>query len=159
MSKKEGTDIPTAFFSQEEIERFQSLEGSVLTAVNYFIWINPDNNQQKFLYCLELLFNEDDSLLLIADEDENSIRIISIADFVAKAAMLREQSGGITVIQQANPSAIEPWKAVVGLLLIGIRLSAGERGLYTNDVLLLEFVSKGVVIAANDRGGLFVTTQ
>jgi hypothetical protein len=159
MSKKEGTNIPTAFFSQEEIERFQSLEGSILMDVNYFIWINPNNNQQKFLYCVELLFNEDNPLLLIADEDEEFIRMISIADFVAKAAMLREQSGGVAVIQQANPSTIEPWNAVVGSLLLGIRLTAGERGLYTNDVLLLEFVSKGVIIAANDRGGLFVTTQ
>lgn len=157
MSKK--TDISAAYFSQEEVETFHSFDGKVLTSVNYFIWVQPENKQHRFLYCLELLFNIDESLLLMVDEDEDNLKIIGVSEFIAKASSLKERNGGIAVLQQADPSSIEPWKSVVGSLLLGVRLTAGDEGLYTNDALLLDFVNKGVIVAINDNGGILVVAR
>lgn len=157
MSKK--MDIPAAYFSQEEVETFHSFAGKVLTSVNYFIWVQPENKQQRFLYCIELLFNLDESLLVMVDEDEYNLKIVGVNEFIAKASSLKDQNSGIAVLQQADPSVIEPWKSVVGSLLLGVRLTAGDEGLYTNDALLLDFVDKGVIVAINDNGGILVVAR
>lgn len=156
---KEVAAVPSDCFRQEEVEKFHAFSGKVLTAVNYFIWFNPDNQSQRFLYCIELLFNIEESLLLIVDDCEDTLRLIDIADFVSQAELLRHQNGGAAVVQQADPSGIAPWNSVVGSLLLGIRLTPTENGLYSNDALLLDFVSGGIIIAVNDKGGLLVVGQ
>lgn len=153
---------PPDCFKQTEVETFQLFENQLLKAVNYYVWlVNPNAEQHSgnapanpgFLYALELYFGHGETLLLSSGENSESIGVISAESLVGTAQKLREMHGGALIQRiQANDQPL--WAGAVGKSLQGVRLSRHENGLYNNDVLLLDFGRKQILIQLSLREGL-----
>jgi hypothetical protein len=149
---------PPDCFTLEDLQAFQALEGMTLEAVQYYLWLHPTkqtDQPQRFLYALELLFEDGGALLLSSGEDSEAIRRIRAADLVGTASRLHDLHGK-ALIQRVQASPQPLWKPCIGQPLLGIRLSANEEGLYYNDMLLLDFENDTILLQLNDRGGLLV---
>lgn len=150
---------PADCFRLEEIDALRALEGLTLEAVHYLIWFNPDAPQQRFLAYLELLFQQEQQLLLGVDEDAEALRLVTPEQFLQHAQDLVRLNQGKPGLQQANAAGIAPWNAQIGQTLRAVRLTKTPEGLYANDALLLEFTHSATVVAVNDNGGLLVVAQ
>jgi hypothetical protein len=145
-------------FSLAELKAFQSLEGAVLTDVNYYLWLNQGGSEDmpyRFLYFLELLFEAHTPLLLSSGEDSAAVRISDAEALVKTAESLRKLHGQIS-IQRVSASALPLWEPLIGHSLEAVRLSKNEEGLYYNDALLLDFGQGQVLVALSGKEGLAV---
>jgi hypothetical protein len=147
----------------EEVQVFKSFEAQQVTEVNYYFWNNTNQPDapQRMLYFLELLFANDDALILTSGQDSEAIRVTSAVALIEEARFLQAEVGGKAVIGRVPAGASALWAGALEHKLAGIRLSKSEAGLYYNDALLLDFGAgvAGVVVAINPAGGLAVAAQ
>lgn len=154
--------LPSDCFNEREVGTFQLFENQTLELVNYYVWQANSNATQGsatsadtsgFLYALELYFGHGETLLLSSGENSDAIGVISAESLVGTAQKLREMHGH-ALIQRipANNSAL--WSEAMGQILLGVQLSRHESGLYSNDVLLLDFGSKRILVQLSMREGL-----
>jgi hypothetical protein len=143
--------VPFDCFRQEEAESFLGFEGQRLEAVYYYIW--PVPGQNGFLFALELIFDSGERLLLSGGEDSEAIRIIGSESLMETARKLQELHGQ-PVLQRMVANAQPLWQQAAGEILMAIRLSRHENGLYRNDALLLDFGHKALFVQISERDGL-----
>ena len=149
---------PPGYFRLDELEALQSCENQVLTDVNYYLWLNktgPGELPLRFLYCLELVFESREPLLLSSGEDSEAICLPPPADLVKTARQLQTLHGQLS-IQRVNAGAFPLWEPVAGRALEAIRLSKDETGLYLNDALLLDFGVRQIAVQLGPKEGLEV---
>ncbi len=149
---------PPGSFRLEELEQLQSFENQTLTEVNYYFWINQaeqDDSPYRFLFFLELIFEDQHSLLLTSGEDSEAIQVGNAEALVKTAGELRVLHGKI-VIQRVAAATFPLWAGVQGKTLASIRLSKNEQGLYANDALLLDFTDQHILVRLSLREGLEV---
>jgi hypothetical protein len=149
---------PPDCFRLEELQAFQSIEQQSLVDVNYYLWLNHANAAEtpaRFLYVLELIFDQPEALLLSSGEDSDAIGIIAPEALIKTAGQLQTLHGRVSV-QRVNAGALPLWQPVLGRKLDGIRLSRKENSLYLNDVLLLDFGSRKIVVQLSMKDGLEV---
>jgi len=154
-------NLPPDCFNQSEVETFQLFENQTLESVNYYVWlVNPNvehsaekSAEKGFLYALELYFAHGETLLLSSGENSDSISMISAESLVGTAQKLREMHGG-TLIQRISANNQPLWAGALGEVLQGVQLSRHENGLYSNDVLLLDFGTKQILVQLSLREGL-----
>lgn len=152
----EPDPTPPDCFRLEELELFQTFENRVLADVNYYRWLQGAEAADHFLFYLELIFEQEPTLLLTSGEDSAAIRIGSAADLVKTARALQALHGQ-SVIQRL-PAANSPlWQPVVGRALEAVRLSKNEQGLYDNDALLLDFGASRILVQLSPDAGLQLT--
>lgn len=147
---------PPDCFRLEELEQLQAVEMQALVGVNYYFWINqaePETALYQFLFFLELIFDDQRSLLLTSGEDSEAIRVSSAEELVRTAEVLRALHGKI-VIQRVAAVDLSLWMGVRGKTLRAIRLTKNEQGLYSNDALLLDFTEQKILVRLSTRGGL-----
>ncbi len=146
-----GDRTPDQCFRQEEVESFLGYEDQRLEAVYYYIW--PDEKGGGILFSLELIFDSGERLLLSAGEDSEAIRIISSDTLMDTARKLQELHGA-PVIQRMMANHQPLWQHAAGEILLAVRLSRHESGLYSNDALMLDFGHRGIILQLSERGGL-----
>lgn len=149
---------PPGCFRLEELESFQSCETQVLVDVNYYLWLNrtdADLPPLRFLYCLELVFEDRGALLLSSGEDSEAIRVLSPEALIKTARQLQTLHGQVS-IQRISAGAFPLWEPVMGRYLEAIRLTKNEAGLYLNDALLLDFGVRQILIQLSQKEGLEV---
>lgn len=147
---------PPDCFRLEELEQLQAVEMQALAQVNYYFWINhaePETAPHRFLFFLELIFDDERSLLLTSGEDSTAIRASDAGELVRTAEALRALHGEI-VIQRVVATSFPLWAGVQGKTLTDIRLSKNEQGLYANDALLLDFIEQKILVRLSTREGL-----
>ncbi len=158
-SHTDQTDpTPPDCFRLEELEQLQSFENQILIEVNYYFWINqaePTDAPYRFLFFLELIFADQRSLLLTSGEDSEAIRVSDAGELVRTAEALRALHGKI-VIQRVVAADFPLWLGVQRKMLLTIRLSKNEQGLYANDALLLDFDEQQILVRLSAREGLEV---
>lgn len=150
---------PAGSFQLEELEAFQALEGQALADVNYYLWLNqgePGATPYRFLFYLELVFDNSATLLLTGGEDSAEIRVGSAESLVKTAKSLHKLHDRIS-IQRVNAGNFPLWQNAVGRPLAGVRLSRNEAGLYTNDALLLDFGQPRILVHLGEKEGLQLT--
>lgn len=153
--------LPPEIFTLSELETFRELEGHALADVNYYLWLNTAagaESQFRFLYFLELLFEDAPALLLSSGEDSASIQVSSPEILLKTAETLRGLNGKIS-IQRVNAAPFPLWENTIGKPLEAIRLSKNEDGLYLNDALLLDFGFRQVLVCLAETEGLAVSVQ
>ena len=156
----ESDPTPPDSFRLEELEVFQSYENHVLIDVDYYIWLNhgePEALPYRFLFYLELIFENKGTLLLTSGEDSTAIRVGEAEALVKTARELQKLHDRIT-IQRVNAGNFPLWQPAVGRHLTAIRLSKNEQGLYSNDALLLDFGEPRILVHLNPKEGLGLTT-
>jgi hypothetical protein len=150
------THTPEGCFSLEALEVFQSFEGQILETVNYYLWVNEVGNDAspfRFLYFLELIFEQNETLILTSGEDSTNITITTAADLVDTANKLRDLNNRISIQRVlANPHQL--WMDVIGTPLESINLTPNEEKYYLNDSLMLDFGQKKIIIQLSQRDGL-----
>jgi hypothetical protein len=148
---------PAGFFRLEEIKIFQSFENETLADVNYYLWLNQaegDGPPYRFLYALELAFEEvPGTLLLSSGEDSESIQIL-LAETLVETARRLQQLHGKVLIQRVSAGAQPLWENAVGKPLASIRLARDASGMYHNDALLLDFEATQIELRLSEREGL-----
>lgn len=137
-------------FPKETVEIFQLFENQTLSGVDYYTWRHENG---EFLYTLALSFENAGTLMLAANEESSAIRLIEAEEVNRNAQKLQEMHGH-TVIRKLNAAQQPLWQGCVDFPLVGIRLSRQEDGFYRNDVLLLEFVSRQILLQLNPQHGL-----
>jgi hypothetical protein len=157
MNKTDTAQDPTpeGCFRLDELRDLQSAEGFTLADCNYYLWLNRNENDPeaaplRFLYALELIFEEGETLLLSSGEDSEAIRLISEAELVKTAEQLRTLQGYLS-IQRVNVGTIPLWQPCIGKHLV-VRLSRHESGLFLNDALLLDFAGNGILLGLASEG-------
>ncbi|MEO6038763.1 MAG: hypothetical protein ABIQ93_10140 [Saprospiraceae bacterium] len=160
MEKQAHQEDPTPpdCFRLEELEEMQTFEKQVLAQVNYYFWINPstaDDPPYRFLFFLELVFEDERSLLLTSGEDTEAIRVSSAEALVKTAEALRVLQEKI-VIQRVAAETFPLWADVQRKTLAAIQLSKTEQGLYANDALLLDFGEQQILVQLSRQEGLEV---
>lgn len=147
---------PPGCFRLEDLEVFQSCEHRVLADVNYYLWLNrgsADSAPMRFLYCLELVFEEIPPLLLSSGDDSEGIVALAPEALIKTAQRLQTLHRQVS-IQRVSAGAFPLWQPAVGQPLEGIRLSRHESGLYLNDALLLDFGERQIVVQVGLNDGL-----
>ncbi|MCK6692318.1 MAG: hypothetical protein L6Q97_09465 [Thermoanaerobaculia bacterium] len=147
---------PPDCFRLEELEAFQSFENQLLSDVNYYLWLNRAEAGEaplRFLYVLELVFEQPEALLLSSGEDSEAIRVIAPEALIDTARRLQTLHGRVSV-QRVSAGAFPLWQPVVGRALESIRLSKKDNGLYLNDMLLLDFGFRQIMVQLGRREGL-----
>jgi hypothetical protein len=147
---------PDGCFSLEALEVFQSFEGKILNTVNYYLWVNDTEKEAspyRFLYFLELIFEEHETLLLTSGEDSTALQISTASELVDTANALRELNNRISIQRiLANPHVL--WTEIIGSTLESINLSPNEEKYYMNDSLMLDFGKKQIIVQLSKREGL-----
>lgn len=149
---------PPGFFKLDELDIFRSFEDQVLADVNYYLWLNrgtADSAPFRFLYTLELVFEQPEALLLSSGEDSEAIRVISPETLIKTARALQTLHGQVSV-QRINAGSFPLWQPVIGGSLEAIRLTKDENGLYLNDALLLDFGLRKILVQLSQQEGLEV---
>ncbi len=147
---------PPDCFRLEELEIMQSFENQVLAQVNYYFWLDrldEITTSRHFLYFLELVFDDQRSLLLSSGEDSEAIRVSNAESLVKTAEALRALHTQ-AVIQRVPAEGFPLWAAAQGKKLAAVRLSSNEQRLYVNDALLLDFETQRILVALRPQGGL-----
>jgi len=154
--QQESDPTPPGCFRLEELQILQSFENQLTADANYYLWLNrPQEGSapQRFLYALELVFDNAGSLLLSSGEDSEAIRLIEAEELVETARRL-QQLHGQAVIQRVPAGGQPLWRGFIGKTLSGIRLSRNEAGLFLNDALLLDFGERRILVRLAEREGL-----
>lgn len=149
---------PPDCFRLEELEQLQSFENQILSDVNYYFWINQVEQEEapyRFLFFLELIFDNQSSLLLTSGEDTEAMQVSNAGELVRTAEALRVLHGKI-IIQRVVAGDFPLWSGVQGKMLAHVRLSKNEQGLYANDALLLDFEEQKILVRLSAREGLEV---
>lgn len=157
-NQAQADPTPPECFKLAELEILQSFESQELIDVNYYLWINAAADgaaPYRFLYAIELLFDNYASLLLSSGEDTEAIRVITAAELLETARALQTLHGKIT-IERAPAAALPLWQSAAGHMLLSINLSKTDEGLYLNDALLLNFGAHKIMVQLSDREGLAV---
>lgn len=152
-------ETPPDCFRLEELDAFQTVENQVLVDVNYYLWLNQaeaDEAPYRFLYYLELVFDEQPPLLLTSGDDSEAIRVSDAGALLKTADALRRLHGKV-IIQRVNAGNLPLWQPLIGQTLNAVRLSRNEQLLYRNDALLLDFGARQVLVQLSDREGLLAT--
>lgn len=151
-------NTPPDCFRLEELEALQSVENQTLVDVNYYLWLNQaetDEAPYRFLYYLELVFDDQSTLLLTSGDDSEAIRVSDAEALVKTAEALRRLHGKV-IIQRVNAGNLPLWHGLIGQTLEAVRLSRNEEELYRNDALLLDFGGRKVLVQLSDKEGLLV---
>lgn len=147
--------VPVGCFSMEEVERFRALEGSILSDVNYYLWLEtepaPDARAYRFLYALELLFESGEALLLCSGDDSEAICCIS-PEALVKTALRLQKIHGRPTIQRLSRRGQGLWFAAMSRPLEAVRLARRDDGLYHNDALLLDFGGAAISVELPGMG-------
>ncbi len=147
---------PPGCFPLEALQAFQRVEACALIDVNYYLWLNnteADKPPYRFLYCLELVFDQQGALLLSSGEDTTAIRIISAETLIKTARDLQKLHNQVS-IRRVNCADFPLWQPAVGAALQAVRLSRNDDGYYLNDALVLDFGARCILVGLNEGDGL-----
>ena len=147
---------PPDCFRLEELEVLQSFEGKTFIDVNCYLWLNQGTDETlpyRFIYYVELIFDDNSVLLFTSGEDSEAIRLGKVEELVATAEALRKLHGVIS-IQRVHAGSFPLWLPVQDQSLEAIRLSKQTEGFYLNDALLLDFGVHQVLLRLSEKEGL-----
>ncbi len=148
---------PPDCFRIDELQALQSFEHHLLADVNYYLWLNRAGDSSeivyRFLYFLELIFEDNGSLLLTSGEDSTAIRV-SDAEMLLHTARELQNLHSQVSIQRLNAGAFPLWQPAIGKNLAAINLPRHENGLFANDALQLDFGSHQLIIQLSQNEGL-----
>jgi hypothetical protein len=144
-------------FQQEEIEVLKSFDGQTLTYVAYYVWMHAAQSGEAgpgFLLCLELIFEDQNTLLLTSGENSLAIAVTTPAQFVQLAEKLR-QINGKPVVQRIAALQQPLWQAAIGQPLKSILLSPHpDHAYYSNDALVFDFGFQRIYLHIGAKEGL-----
>jgi hypothetical protein len=155
---QEQESTPVDCFQLAELEVLQSFDGEVLSDVIYYVWMHKpwpgDHDNLGFLYCIELLFEPDRSLLLTCGEQSTAIQITNAQALVGVAKQLKEVNGN-SVLTRIMAGAGSMWQTIMGQRLETIRLARHPESVYyANDAMIFDFGSKSILLKLGEKEGL-----
>jgi hypothetical protein len=144
-------------FTDHQLKLLTTVEGKTLKKIICYFWVNRFNPNEsiELIDNVELLFNDDSSIVITCNEDGNGIDIINDFNFEEEKNQLKEEFGDKIKIIPIDASSTKMWADMIGETLEAIELSREDED-YLNDALILNFGIEKRTINLSPNDGLII---
>jgi hypothetical protein len=144
-------------FSKTDLEMLQLVENQRLAQANYYIRLPKIDAPLRagFLVFLEMVFENDASLILTSGADSRAISMATAENLVAEATDLHKINGA-PLIHSVDALKSPLWAAALSRELEGIRLNQLPDGKLANDSLVFDFGTIQILVFLGERDGMEV---
>ncbi len=145
----------SGYFNIDALKKFQHAEGAKLASVFFHFWDNLPADY-SFLSWLELVFDNDESLVIGLDEDQTGLNTPDF-DIAVEIEKVMELGGQVEIRTEfMNDDAL--WSPLVGTELTEIGLIKEAENWYKSDQVLLKLQTGSLLIQADQEDGITVTS-
>lgn len=144
-------------FTDHQLKLLTAAEGKTLKKVIIYFWVNrfkPDA-QIDLIDNVELLFNDDTSLVITCDDESNGISVLNDFNFEEEKANLKLEFGDKIKIIPIDASTTKMWTDVIGETIEDIKLSKEDEQ-FLNDALVISFGAEKRSIGISPSDGLII---
>lgn len=144
-------------FSDHQLQLLTSAEGKTLKKVVIYFWVNRfnPNAQIDLIDNVELLFNDDTSLVITCDDESNGISVLNDFNFEEEKENLKLEFGDKIKIIPIDASTTKMWTDVIGETIEAIKLSKEDEQ-FLNDALVISFGAEKRSIGISPSDGLII---
>lgn len=144
-------------FTDTQLKLLSSIEGKTLKKIVCYFWVNRlnPNESVELIDNVELVFNDETSVVITCNEDSNGIDVIDDFNFEDEKNQLKQEFGDKIRIIPIDASTTKMWTDVIGETIEAVQLSKdGEH--YLNDALILSFGTEKRTIGISPSDGLII---
>lgn len=144
-------------FTDPQLKLLTSIEGKTLKKIVCYFWVNRlnPNESVELIDNVELIFNDDKSVVITCNEESNGISIVDDFNFEVEKNQLKLEFGDKIRIIPIDASTTKMWTDVIGETIEAVELSRdGEN--YLNDALILNFGAEKRTIGISPTDGLII---
>lgn len=144
-------------FTDHQLKLLSSAEGKTLQKVIIYFWVNRfnPNAQVDLIDNVELVFNDNTSLVMTCNEESTGIEVINDFNFEEEKAQLKQEFGDKIKIIPIDASATKMWTDVIGENIETIQLSREDEQ-YLNDAIIINFGTEKRSIGMSPSDGLII---
>ena len=145
------------FFSLNDLQQLQSMEGKILQEVIYFVWVNRINKNQPLVFIdkLQLKFSDQAIITLTAGEESDALHFLTDFDPVAEAVEMEERFNGEISLKAHHANNDKFWSTVIQHPIRSVRLSK-RNDEYLSDAFILDFESESRLIGVSPEEGILI---
>lgn len=144
-------------FTDIQLKLLTSIEGKTLKKIVCYFWVNRlnPNESVELIDNVELVFNDETSVVITCNEDSNGIDVLDDFNFEDEKSQLKQEFGDKIRIIPIDASTTKMWTDVIGETIEAVQLSKdGEQ--YLNDALILSFGAEKRTIGISPTDGLII---
>lgn len=144
-------------FTDTQLKLLTSIEGKTLKKIVCYFWVNRlnPNESVELIDNVELVFNDETSVVITCNEDSNGIDVLDDFNFEDEKSQLKQEFGDKIRIIPIDASTTKMWTDVIGETIEAVQLSKdGEQ--YLNDALILSFGAEKRTIGISPTDGLII---
>lgn len=144
-------------FTDQQLRLLTSAEGKTLKKVMIYFWVNRFNPdaQVDLIDNVELVFNDDTSLVITCNEESTGIDILADFNFEEEKAALKQEFGDKIKMIPIDASTTKMWTDVIGETVDAIELSREDEQ-FLNDALIISFGIEKRSIGISPSDGLII---
>jgi hypothetical protein len=144
-------------FSKTDLESMQLVENQRLAQANYYVRLPKIGAPigAGFLVFLEMVFENEASLILTSGADSSAISVATAESLVAEATDLHQKNGA-PLLHSVDALRSPLWAAALSRELSGVRFSHLPDGRLANDSLVFDFGTIQILVFLGDRDGMEV---
>jgi hypothetical protein len=149
-------ELGNTFFSNEALARFASAQGKTVEKIVCHLWQNKSQPTEvvEVIDNVELHFTDKHKLTISTNADGDGLEAIEY-DYKKAAVTIEKELGGKIKIYAIDASDTKMWEAVIGKVLINVRIEKiGD--LYKSNAILLDFDSEKREIEVNPLDGIII---
>jgi len=146
-----------AHFTDHQLKTLTSAEGKILKKVIIYFWVNRFNPDAHvdLIDNVELVFNDDTSLVITCNEDSTGIEVMNDFNFAEEKAGLKQEFGDKIKIIPIDASTTKMWTDVIGQTIEAFELSKEDEQ-FLNDALIISFGIEKRSIGISPSDGLII---
>ncbi len=144
-------------FNDHQLKLLTSCEGKTLKKVVIYFWVNRLNPEAQIdlIDNVELVFNDDTTLVITCNDDSTGINVINDFNFKDEKAALKEEFGDKIKIIPIDASTTKMWTDVIGETIEAFELSKEDEQ-FLNDALIISFGTEKRSIGISRADGLII---
>lgn len=133
------------FFIQEELQLLENLEFKVIDKVLYHYWVNTAQEKLELLDYLEIRYDDGESTIFTAGDDNDGIHFFTgdLNDAKAKKVL---DLGKYVHYKTVDMSEQYPWDAALSKPIVGVELQSPDKKNFFSSELVLDFADYRVEI-------------
>ena len=144
-------------FTDHQLKLLTAVEGKSLKKVMIYFWVNRFNPdaQVDLIDNVELVFNDDTTLVITCNDENAAIDIINDFNFEEEKAQLKAEFGDKIKMIPIDASTTKMWVDVVGETIEAFELSREDEQ-FMNDALIINFGKEKRSIGISPNDGLII---
>lgn len=144
-------------FTDHQLKTLTSVEGKTLKKVIIYFWVNRlnPNAQIDLIDNVELVFNDDASIVITCNEESTGIEVLNDFNFEEEKEHLKQEFGDKIKIIPIDASTTKMWTDVIGETIEAFELSKEDEQ-FLNDALIISFGAEKRSIGISPSDGLII---